>query len=246
MKLLLIGYGKMGAWVKEVATERGHECVIIDPKHSQAHFKQLNEKSRKGMEVAIDFSSPDAAASNIETAAQLNLPIVVGTTGWAKSFPKIEKLVQSKGASLLYGANFSIGMNLTFQLAAIAAKKFSQFPEYDVGGFEIHHRQKQDIPSGTALRLSEVVTSQLKSKRKVQTQLTGKLGGQDIHFSGLRVGYDPGMHLLVFDSEVDSIEIIHRTRSRKEFAIGAVRAAEWLKGKKGIFRFEDRFEEFQS
>lgn len=246
MRFLILGYGKMGELVAKVATARGHEYLVIDPKNPKAVSKVLNETSRKNADVAIDFSTPEAAVKNIETAATLKLPIVVGTTGWSQSFAKIEKTVKSKGSALLYGANFSIGMNLTFQLAEIAAKKFSRFPEYDVGGFEIHHRQKHDIPSGTALRLSELVLKSSKTKRKAQTQLREKLGENESHFSGLRVGYDPGMHMLVFDSPVDSVELIHRTRSREEFAMGAVRAAEWLKGKKGVFRFEEHFEEFQS
>lgn len=245
MRLLLLGYGRMGELVAEVAKERGHEYMIVDPKNPKAVAQKLTESSRKNADVAIDFSTPEAAVKNIEQAAALKLPIVVGTTGWSESLPKVEKVVKSKGAALMFGANFSIGMNLTFQLAGIAAEKFSKFPEYDVGGFEIHHRQKHDIPSGTALRMAEIVTKNSKKRKKVQTRLEGKLGASETHFSGLRVGYDPGMHMLVFDSPVDSVELIHRTRSRKEFAYGAVRAAEWLKGKKGIFRFEENFEEFK-
>ena len=169
-------------------------------------------------DVLIDFSHPDAVKKHVQMAAAMHQNLVIGTTGWYGDIEHIQGLVKASGIGVIYGPNFSVGVHVMAHLVREANRIMSHFPEYDIAGVESHHKAKVDAPSGTALKLG-------------------------VPFVSLRVGYDPGTHTVIYDSEVDTIEITHRARSREGFARGALRAAEWIKGKKGFFSFESCMED---
>lgn len=210
MKIGLIGYGKMGKKVEELATKRGHTISSI--------LTSKRTPSPKA-DILIDFSTPDAVIDNIRLAAHLKTPIVVGTTGWYDKLKTAETLVKEANTALLYAANFSIGVHLFLRLAKEAARLYK---DYDIAGVETHHKEKKDAPSGTALAIE-------------------KATGRSVPFSSIRVGSVPGTHTLIFDSPIDQVTLTHEARGRDGFANGAVIAAEWLVGKKGIFTIEDLF-----
>lgn len=173
-------------------------------------------------DICIDFTHPDAAFKNIELLAEKKKSIVMGTTGWQHQLPEVNKLVEKYQIGFLHSANFSLGVNLFMQVVEEAAKRFLAYPDYQVAGVEWHHSEKADAPSGTALALEKKV-------------------GRPVNFASVRCGSIPGKHELIFDSKADQITLIHEARSREGFALGAVRAAEWLKGKTGVYTMEDLF-----
>lgn len=224
MKIALIGYGKMGRLVETVAKGRGHTIVaIIDP-HQET--KTIDKTSLKGAEVCIDFTHPTTVLSNLKACASLGLNVVIGTTGWDQQLPQVKEIVNKSGIGCLYSANFSIGVNLFIKMVEEAAKLMNHFDEYDVAGLEYHHKQKVDSPSGTAKMLTEALLKN--GPRKKQCD-----------FSSVRCGSIPGTHTIVFDSPADTITLSHEARSREGFAKGAVTAAEWIQGKKGLFTIND-------
>ncbi|MDR1507879.1 MAG: 4-hydroxy-tetrahydrodipicolinate reductase [Treponema sp.] len=238
MKAGLIGYGKMGKIMEKVLLERGHEIVsVIDP-FETCGIPPRPEKA----DVFIEFTRPDTALDNIRLAASLGRPIVVGTTGWYDKIAEAGAAVEAGGASLLWAANFSLGVNLFYRIAGYAAAVMDPFDQYDAAGYEVHHNKKADSPSGTAKALVERVLASMKRKKTVVWGSSpGKTDPGVLHYASLRVGSVPGIHSLVFDCPFDTIEISHSARSRDGFAAGAALAAEWLISKKrrGIFTMDD-------
>lgn len=243
MRIVLVGYGKMGRMVEAAAIDRGHRIVArIDPFAAEAQAKTVAEFSAAAeADVAIEFTKPDTALANIEALAAAGLPVVVGTTGWHAELDRARAAVEKSGTALLWSANFSLGVNLFYKIAEFAAQAFDPYPEYDVGGWEAHHAKKADSPSGTAKTLVERVLARMTRKTTAvyETLERRPPESHELHYPSLRVGTVPGTHTLLFDSTADTIELTHTARSREGFARGAVRAAEWLVGKTGIFTMDD-------
>jgi len=228
MKIALLGYGKMGKEIEKIALERGHEIVL----------KKTEENDFNGLEnadVAIDFSIPTAATENISTCFNYNIPVVSGTTGWLEQYDEMVVLCNEKNGAFLYGSNFSVGVNLFFELNAYLAKLMANIKEYNVSMEEIHHTQKLDAPSGTAISLANGIIA---ATDYTNWTLENPSENQ-IHIDAKRIEDVPGTHSVFYKSVVDEIEIKHTAFSRQGFALGAVVAAEWIKGKKGIFSMKD-------
>lgn len=243
-RLCLIGYGKMGKMIATLAEEHGCEVVsMIDPIQPGC-FREITAEAVAEADVCVDFSHPSVVLDNIRKTVALGKNLVVGTTGWNAHQDEIRELVKRHDTGFIHGANFSIGMNIFSRVLSDAAAIFDKFADYDVFGYEIHHRQKADSPSGTAIELSKRILAE--SGTKTDTcfeKLDRKPEPNELHFASVRGGYVPGTHVITFDSEADSIELIHRARSRSCFASGAVLAAEWLKGKKGFYTFTEMISE---
>lgn len=231
----------MGKAVEKIAVERGHEIVeIIDPEFGPKH------NGLEKADVAIDFSSAAAVAENIRLCRDASVNLVEGTTGWYGKIEDIKKVLEGEKAEtqskigFLYSANFSIGVNLYFRIVEAAAKMVNSFDEYDIWGHEIHHTNKADSPSGTAKTLEKILLANIHRKKSVvEDKLDRKRRDDEIHFSSLRGGPVNFGHTIGFDSAADRILISHEARNRDGYALGAVRAAEWLQGKKGFFQMED-------
>jgi 4-hydroxy-tetrahydrodipicolinate reductase len=264
MNIALVGYGKMGKLLEAKALERGHRiAVVIEPFAPQGTntavsgaplCKSLAEAGEGALgkaDAAIEFTRPDTAPDNIKALAGERIPAVVGTTGWLARLDEVSAAVNAAGSSMIWASNFSLGVNLFYHIAAYAAKIADPFPEYDVGGWEVHHNKKADSPSGTAKTLVERVLAKMSRKTQVLWDtLDGPPPADAIHFPSLRVGAVPGVHSLFFDSPADTIEITHTARSREGFAAGALRAAEWLvncpgagqpagKARQGVYTIDD-------
>ena len=234
MKIALIGYGKMGKAIEEIALAKGHEIVL------KIHIDNTDEFTVENVQkadVAIEFTSPHSAADNIKKCFEAKVPVVCGSTGWLENWKEIEELCNTTGGSILYASNFSVGVNLFFQVNSFLAELMTTRKEYDVTLEEIHHTEKKDAPSGTAITLAEQVLQHLKSKNKWVNNPT--YNTDDLEIISKRIDPAPGTHKVLYKSEIDEIEIIHTAHSRKGFASGAVMAAEFLKGKTGIFSMRD-------
>lgn len=228
MKIALLGYGKMGKVIERIALERGHEIVLR--KSSNTTFEGL-EKA----DVAIDFSVPDSAVCNISECFNTNVPVVSGTTGWLEQYEEIVALCKDKNGAFIYGSNFSLGVNIFFELNDYLAKMMANLPQYNVSMEEIHHTQKLDAPSGTAISLANGIIN----NSKYESWTLDDTEQNQIHIEVKRIENIPGTHSIFYDSVVDQIEIKHTAHNREGFALGAVVAAEWLVGKKGIFTMKD-------
>ena len=228
MKIALLGYGKMGKVIEKIALERGHEIVL--KKGSQNNFEGLLEA-----DIAIDFSLPHVAVENITECLNNNIAVVSGTTGWLEHYNTIVQLCKEKNGSFIYGSNFSLGVNIFFELNAYLAKMMKNLGQYKVSMEEIHHTQKLDAPSGTAITLAEGIINN--SNYTNWTLDTPK--ENEIKIEAKRIGTVPGTHSIFYDSPVDQIEIKHTAHNREGFALGSVVAAEWLIGKKGVFTMKD-------
>jgi 4-hydroxy-tetrahydrodipicolinate reductase len=229
LRIALLGYGKMGKLVETIAMREGWE---VEPKldiDDNAGGKGITSSSMSGVDVAIEFSQPEAVLSNVEAAARAGVNVVVGTTGWADRRDEMERMVRESGIGLIYAANFSLGMNLFFEIVSHAARIVGMIPQYDAYICEEHHRAKKDAPSGTALNLLDMMRPHL--------------GNPNLSIASIRAGSIPGTHTIGFDSEADTIILEHRARSRQGFAEGAVLAARWIAGKKGFFDFRQMFRE---
>ncbi len=224
LNLALLGHGKMGSAVARIAPERGFNLRLILTIESNPDGVAVTEENFRGIDVAIDFTQPDVVVENIRRVARLGVSLVVGTTGWDDRLAEVEKIVAESGIGLVHAANFSIGVQLFYRLAREAARIFAPYPMYEPYIVEAHHKFKKDAPSGTALEL----------KRRIEPQLPSR----EIPTSSVRGGYIPGMHELGFDSETDSVTVRHNARSRQGFAEGALYAARWVAGKKGMFGFD--------
>ncbi len=228
MNLALLGYGKMGKTIAALAPQRGFEVRLAMDVDVNAQGQGITSESFRGVDVCIDFTTPEAVVENIRRVAALGVNLVVGTTGWHSRLEEVRRIIESAGVGMVYGANFSIGVNLFYRLARAAAEIFSGFPTYDPYLTEAHHKLKKDAPSGTALEI----------KRQIQSQFRGR----EVPVTSVRAGYIPGTHELGFDSEADTIILRHTARGRQGFAEGALHAARWVVGKKGIFSFADVLE----
>lgn len=228
MKIALLGYGKMGKAIEKIALERGHEIVLR--KRSADNFNGLLDA-----DVAIEFSVPSSAISHISECLNHTIPVVSGTTGWLENYAEMVELCQDKSGSFIYASNFSLGVNIFFELNEYLAKMMKNLADYKVSMEEIHHTQKLDAPSGTAISLAEGII-----KNTAYTNWTLENPSEkEIHINAKRIENIPGTHSVYYDSKVDQIEIKHTAHSREGFALGSVIAAEWLHGKKGVFTMKD-------
>lgn len=231
-RLALIGYGKMGKLLEELAPVHGFEVSVRLDGRSNAEGAGITLERFQGIEVAIDFSVPGAVAANVERLAGLGIPAVVGTTGWQDDLPRLKALIEAReehGAGLLYGANFSVGVQVFYRLAAAAAHLLAAESSYDAWLYEIHHNKKKDAPSGTL--------------KEIQRVLEAAGYGRPVDVASNRAGAIPGTHQIGFDSEADTILLEHRARSRAGFAHGALRAARWMMGRRGVHEFSAVWEE---
>ena len=233
MRIALIGYGKMGHEIEAAALEQGETIACTFDIGNPVDAAALAD-----VDVCIEFSTPQTVVQNIRVVVEAGKDIVVGTTGWYDRLAEIRPLVKNSG--LLYSPNFSIGVNMMFRLASAAAEMMNNASAYDPYIHEWHHRQKADSPSGTALKLAEILLAKIHRKQKLEAdKVEGKIDPSALHVSSTRVGTVPGTHIVGFESDADSLEIKHVAKTRRGFALGAVRAAQWLKGKKGIFTMDD-------
>jgi 4-hydroxy-tetrahydrodipicolinate reductase len=228
MKIALLGYGKMGKVIERIALERGHEIVL--KKDENNTYDGLSTA-----DVAIDFSVPTAAVDNISNCFHANVPVVSGTTGWLEHFDEMVALCNEKQGGFISSSNFSLGVNIFFELNEYLAKIMAQFDSYKVTMEEIHHTQKLDAPSGTAISLAKGV---IENSNYANWTLE-EAKNNEIHIEAKRIGDVPGTHTVTYDSIVDSIELKHTAHNREGFALGAVIAAEWLAGKTGIYNMKD-------
>ncbi|GMN09345.1 4-hydroxy-tetrahydrodipicolinate reductase [Croceitalea sp. MTPC9] len=228
MKIGLFGYGKMGKMLEKIALERGHSIVAkVDLDTEIIEYESID--------VGIDFSTPDAAFDNITNSFKNNVPMISGTTGWLSKFDEAVAICKKNNSGFIYASNFSLGVNVFFQLNKQLAKMMSDVKNYSISMEEIHHTQKLDAPSGTAITLAEgVIENSGYEGWKMQEN-----GENEIPITSKRIGKTPGTHTIKYDSPVDSIEIKHTAHNREGFALGAIIAAEWLYRKTGIYTMED-------
>lgn len=240
MNVALIGYGKMGKEVESLAPAQGVQVVARFDIENNRNGSGLTSESLKDVQVCIDFSVPAEVLTNIQRVADCRKNLVVGTTGWYDKLEQAKRIVQENGVGLVYAANFSIGVNLFLKLIEDAAKKFSRFQEYDVSVQEIHHKDKLDSPSGTALEIGRTLLRVFPRKKELLTKnAEGKIKPEQLHLSSTRAGSFTGVHTVLFDSPADTIELKHTAKSRAGFALGALLAARWINGKRGFYSIED-------
>jgi len=231
MKILLIGYGKMGKIIEGIAKSRGHEIAgIIDVNDSLTDFN-------KSVDVAIEFTQPEAVVSNLKTCFEKGIPVASGTTGWLKHRQEVEDYCLEKKGAFFYASNYSLGVNLFFKLNEFLAGIMDRYPQYNVSIDETHHTQKKDAPSGTAITLAEGVLNNLDRKKEWTLATTDK--EEALSINSFRIDPAPGTHTVKYQSAIDDLEITHTAHSREGFALGAVLVAEWLAGKKGVFTMDD-------
>lgn len=233
-RILLIGYGKMGQAIEKIALERGNQIAgIVDVSRKNS----VSDFSSADVDVAIEFTQPTSAFDNICACIEAGIPVVSGTTGWLDKRDQVEALAKEKNGAFFYASNFSIGVNLFFDLNERLAKLMNGFDSYNVEMEEIHHIHKLDAPSGTAITLAEGVFEHI--DRKNNWSLDKETKPSDVAILHKREGEVPGTHVVTYSSEIDTIEIKHEAHSRQGFATGAVVAAEWLAGKQGVFGMKD-------
>lgn len=231
MKILLVGYGKMGKTIERIAIDRGHEIagrIDVDNQH---------EFDSAVADVAIEFSHPDAAFENIKKCLTKKIPVVCGTTGWLNKKTEVERLTKETNGTFFYASNYSLGVNLFFKLNEHLAKLMKNFNAYDVSLEEVHHTEKKDAPSGTAITLAEGVLKSI--DRKKEWVNADSKRSEDLSIKSFRIGTVPGTHTVKYTSLMDDIEIKHTAHTREGFALGAVMVAEWVKDKKGILNMDD-------
>ncbi|HET6797509.1 MAG TPA: dihydrodipicolinate reductase C-terminal domain-containing protein [Gemmatimonadales bacterium] len=224
LRLAIVGNGKMGRAIAHLAEARGHTIHTVVTRLENAGGRALTAERLSDADVALEFTRPDSVVANLERLIEAGVPTVTGTTGWTDELPRISKLVQERGGSLLYAPNFSVGVHLFFQAALELARCFRGREEFDVSILEEHHKAKLDAPSGTALQL--------------QRQLWSQEPGRRFPITSVRAGDVPGTHTLTYEGPHETVTLTHVSRSREVFAAGAVAAAEWLPGRAGVFTFE--------
>jgi 4-hydroxy-tetrahydrodipicolinate reductase len=246
MKIALLGYGKMGKIIEKIAHDRKHEIVL---KIGTANLNELTTENLQKADVAIEFSTPNTVLSNIEACFKAGIPVVVGTTGWHHEMAQIKERCSYSNNALIHATNFSVGVNIFFHVNKLLAKLMNNYPYYDVQVEEIHHTQKLDSPSGTAITIAEGIIDNLESKKGWVNILTTDDAADDSNvpadqllIESLRIESVPGTHTVIYDSEVDTIEFKHTAHNRSGFALGAVLAAEWLQDKKGFYTVQDMFD----
>jgi 4-hydroxy-tetrahydrodipicolinate reductase len=241
MNIALLGYGNMGKEIERVVTR--------DAKHSitsisySAQYTSLDTTGIGKADVVIDFTSPEIVLENIKAVLQIGTPIVVGTTGWYSSLSVVERLVREHNGSLIYGQNFSVGANIFFQIVAYATSLIDAYEGYDIFGVETHHVGKKDSPSGTTKTLAKIILQNSTQKKVLQHEaLDRQIRKEELHFASVRGGRNFGKHEVAYDSQADEIRLTHQAWSREGFAQGAILAAEFIKGKKGIHDFQTLFQ----
>ncbi|OOQ57472.1 4-hydroxy-tetrahydrodipicolinate reductase [Mucilaginibacter pedocola] len=246
MNIALLGYGKMGKIIETIALGRNHQIVLKIDRDNQ---HELTVENLQKADVAIEFSTPGTVLDNINTCFEAGVPVIVGTTGWHNMLSSVKENCESGNHTLLYGTNFSVGVNIFFHVNKILAKLMNNYPYYEVQVEEIHHTQKLDSPSGTAITIAEGILDNLESKKEWVNELVGEPTTEDsavaadqLLIESHRIESVPGTHTVIYDSEVDSIEFKHTAHNRNGFALGAVLAAEWVQDKKGFYSVEDMFQ----
>ncbi|MBA2498891.1 MAG: 4-hydroxy-tetrahydrodipicolinate reductase [Chitinophagaceae bacterium] len=234
MKIALIGYGKMGKAIEKVALENGHEIVLVIDMHNPA---DLNTENLSKAYIAIEFTGPETAENNIRKCIKAGIPVVSGSTGWTENLQAVQQFCKSENGSFLYASNFSIGVNIFFELNRKLAAMMSAHSDYDVTLEEIHHTQKKDAPSGTAITLAEDILKEVPFKKKWVNEISGNK--EELSIVSKRIDPAPGTHKVHYSTSIDDIEIIHTAHNRKGFAMGAVLAAEFIHDKKGVFSMKD-------
>lgn len=234
-KIAIVGYGSMGKEIEKSALAKGFQISNIFEID-----KQIDANQNYDFDVAIDFSFPDSVLENVRSLSKLKKNIVLATTGWKKHEETIKRIVSDNDIGLVYGSNFSVGMNILFGIVENASQMLNNHPDYDISINEIHHTRKKDSPSGTALSLADIILKQLHRKNKILDDTSrGTIPGDALHVTSARVGDITGTHTVYIDSIADTIELTHRAKNRSGFAQGALLAAEWIYGKKGYFDFRD-------
>lgn len=237
-KIGLIGYGAMGQEIEKLSKELG---FIITEKFDVNYA--LKENYEYEFDIAIDFSVTDSVFRNTEIVGKLGKNIVLGTTGWYEKKDDLKALVEQFNIGLVWGSNFSIGMQVFYKMVEYAAK-FTENMDYDVFLHELHHRNKKDSPSGTALSIAKIIMDNNHHKKHIETNsIQGQISPETLHISSTRGGHINGTHTVYFDSLADTLEITHLAKNRSGFALGALKAAKWLKDKKGFYNFNDIFQE---
>jgi 4-hydroxy-tetrahydrodipicolinate reductase len=234
MNIAILGYGKMGKEIEKIALERNHKVLLIVDIDNQS---ELTSENLLNIDVAIDFSIPGIAYSNIIRCFEANTPVVSGTTGWLDKFDKVISICREKGQTFFHASNFSLGVNIFFELNRNLAKMMNSFGDYDISIEETHHTQKLDAPSGTAIKLANDILSVL--DRKNRWELNRASDSDSIKISAIRKNKITGIHTITYNSPMDFIEIKHSAKSRKGFSLGAILAAEYIKDKKGYFTMND-------
>ncbi len=243
MNIALIGYGKMGHEIEKIAIDKGHQIVL---KINAENLNELTAENLRKADVAIEFSTPHTVVQNITLCASIGLPIVVGTTAWYQEFEKVRSIIDDHKSALFYATNFSIGVNLFFKINEMAAELMKDF-DFNLSMDEIHHTHKLDAPSGTAITTAEKIMANYPGKNTWENKIVTdaenirdtKKDASELMIRSIRKDEVPGTHTVYYDSDVDTIEISHIAHNRKGFAKGAVSAAEWILGKKGIYTMDD-------
>jgi len=234
MKIALIGYGKMGHAIEEIALQRGHEIVL---KVGIENVEDNTIENIRKADVAIEFTGPEIAFDNVIRCLEAGVPVVSGSTGWLERFDEAKKYCNDHNGAMIYASNFSVGVNIFFAINKRLAEMMSSHPEYNASLIEIHHTQKKDAPSGTAISLAEDILKVAPQKKKWVNEPTAK--ADELEILSERIDPAPGTHIITWASDIDNIEIKHTAHNRKGFATGAVLAAEFLKNKKGIYNMSD-------
>jgi 4-hydroxy-tetrahydrodipicolinate reductase len=255
MRIVIVGYGRMGHEIERVAAARGHKIIAtVDPVAEDATARSVAEAAAGPLPstaadpvVAIDFALPEAVKDNVAAYRDAGWAVVVGTTGWDQQREEILLPAREGDIALVYGSNFSVGANMFIRIARHAARLAERTGEYDGAVFELHHRGKQDSPSGTALMIADAIQAEMTDKQQIQTEtLHRRISPEELHVASGRVGSIPGTHTVYLDSTADTVELTHRARSRQGFAVGAVQAAEWIASRSGIHPVEAFFDDLFS
>ncbi len=234
MKIAILGYGKMGKTIEQLALENGHEIIL---KVDDSNAVSWTNQQLQNADVAIEFTNPESAIKNIKRCLESSVPVVCGTTGWLEKIDEVKEKCHAENGGFFYASNFSIGVNIFFKLNKILAKMMNDYPQYKITMEEIHHTQKLDAPSGTAITLAEGIIENV--DRKSQWVKESNSSMEELPIFSKRIEKVPGTHQIKYDSPIDTIEIKHTAHSRLGFAKGALLAAEWMVGKKGIYGMKD-------
>ena len=238
MKVAIIGYGKMGHEIEQVLLQRGHSVTLIIDQDNAA---ELNAENLADVDVAIEFTTPGTAYTNVRTCIECSTPVVSGTTGWHDKLEELQALCREKNSTMIWSSNYSLGVNITFRLNRYLAELMNRFDAYNVAIEEIHHTQKKDAPSGTAISLANDILARVERKQEWVNEPTND--DKAIEITSLREGTVPGTHTVTYESEDDTLVIKHTLKSRSALATGAVIAAEFICGKSGVFTMDDLFKE---
>ncbi|HUI31675.1 MAG TPA: 4-hydroxy-tetrahydrodipicolinate reductase [Candidatus Acidoferrales bacterium] len=237
MNVGLLGYGKMGKEIETVAKQRSH--LIAAAADIDSNLSEMKKQFER-CDVLVDFSIPSAVVEHVKYAGALKKAIVIGTTGWQKDLDEVKNIVSECGNAAVFASNFSLGVNLYISIVEKAAKMFGQIDGFDCAVLELHHNQKADAPSGTALTIGDAILANFPPKKKIRSGLPdGRIAKDELQINSIRIGSEFGTHSVFFDSESDRIELTHISRGRRGLALGAVIAAEWILGKKGFYQFKE-------